>query len=642
MSSALPVGIFTGWKKELGAAFLFLLKLLILQWIIQLFFYWYNNEIVQLAIFEKPADMANWVYYTLLSDLLVIISVNTFFFLLISIFSFTALRNVVFKWSNLLFILINLCCLLLNLADVFYFHFHLQRADADLLYVLSDPFNKLFIQHPGYTFLGICTMLLLFYIVFRFHRRIGELFLKGYHFLLTAIVMLFLLIVFVVAGKQLMVPTYPLAKLKSSQLPFVQNSVHTFLYSVYRSEEGMVRPYNFVPAKELNRSVVQQRISFSTPEPAKKNVVLFIMESLPEDFFNAQSRFKVKAPFFDSLLKQSTYFSNAFSYSHHSNKGIVSILSGIPTLTEIPLYHSNYAGLKMTPVGDKLAESGYTSAFFIGDNYDDFGFAKATKWMGIQQYYSKEDIPGYRQMESHTMGLHDEYVLSFMEKKIKAMKQPFFAVNFNVSTHFPNDLPKHYKEAFPEQNFTAGMKSMNYYGQCLLDFFKKAAAEPWYNNTVFIFCSDHWIYPDEKNMVSNCVQGFRIPIIVFDPSDKQQQRINAPVSQLDIMNTVFAAAGIKDTFISYGKNLYKDSIPGNRIVFSRESANLYHAFDSSYVVGLNIVTGKPEFCYNYRNDPSLKKNLLSSELPITQELIHALKVFLQTASWHYNKKEGFY
>ena len=182
MSSALPVGIFTGWKKELGAAFLFLLKLLILQWIIQLFFYWYNNDIVQSGLFEQPADWTNWLYYTLLADLLVIVSVNTFFFLLISIFSFTSFRNIVFKWSNLLFILINLCCLLLNLADVFYFHFHLQRADADLLYVLSDPFNKLFVQHPGYAFLGVCAAILLCFFVLRTHRKIGELFVKGYHF----------------------------------------------------------------------------------------------------------------------------------------------------------------------------------------------------------------------------------------------------------------------------------------------------------------------------------------------------------------------------------------------------------------------------------------------------------------------------
>ena len=76
-----------------------------------------------------------------------------------------------------------------------------------------------------------------------------------------------------------------------------------------------------------------------------------------------------------------------------------------------------------------LQKKNYISSFFIGDNYDDFGFAQFCKWMGIQHYYCMEDIPGYQQMEKHTMGLHDEYVLRFMEKKLNNMQQPFFTAH---------------------------------------------------------------------------------------------------------------------------------------------------------------------------------------------------------------------
>jgi phosphoglycerol transferase MdoB-like AlkP superfamily enzyme len=151
------------------------------------------------------------------------------------------------------------------------------------------------------------------------------------------------------------------------------------------------------------------------------------MESVPADFFEDTSPYKVSMPFLDSLVNKSTYFSNAFSYSYNSNKGITAILAGLPTITDVPLYHSNYTSLSRTSIGTVLVKNNYSSAFFIGDNYDDFGFAKCCKWLGIQQYFCRQDIPGNSEMEKHSLGLHDEYVLNFMQQKLATMKQPFFA-----------------------------------------------------------------------------------------------------------------------------------------------------------------------------------------------------------------------
>jgi phosphoglycerol transferase MdoB-like AlkP superfamily enzyme len=436
-----------------------------------------------------------------------------------------------------------------------------------------------------------------------------------------------------------MIPTYPLVELNSAELQLVQNSFHTFLYSAYRKDEAIVKPYNFFAGSETNKLTTISKVPCEQPAGSQqKNIVLFIMESIPEDFFNAASKYKVAMPFLDSLVKQSTYFDNAYSYGHSSNKGIVSILTGIPTLTEIPLYHSNYATIGMTAVGTRLAANGYSSSFFIGDRYDDFGFAKCSNWLGIQNYYSKESVPG-KNMETNTMGLHDRYVLDFMGNKINEMKQPFLAINYNTSTHFPNDLPKGYKEKYPQQNFSDQMKCMNYYNECLQDFFSNASKQSWYNNTMFIFCSDHWMYPDAKDLSSDIVQGFHIPIFIYDPAKPQQKIVSSPVSQLDVLNTILCIAGTKEPFISYGNNLLDTVQDPNRAVFSKENSNLYQVMDSSYVLGFNPVTGKPEFCYNYKTDKKRINNLLSTQKAIT--LTIKMKAFLQTASYHYNKKHEF-
>ncbi|MBC7866003.1 MAG: sulfatase-like hydrolase/transferase, partial [Gloeobacteraceae cyanobacterium ES-bin-316] len=421
------------------------------------------------------------------------------------------------------------------------------------------------------------------------------------------------------------------------QLPLTQNSFHSFIYSVYRKNDAIIPGKQYIPLAEQRKlfSILKKSEGLTSP----KNIVLFIMESVPAEFFDSSSPYKVRMPFLDSLVNQSTYFSNAFSYSYNSNKGITAMLAGLPTMTDIPLYHSGFTSIRKTAPGKILAQKNYSSSFFIGDNYDDFGFAKCSKWLGIQQYYCMENIPGYKQMEKHSLGLHDEYVLNFMQEKLAVMKQPFFAVQYNISTHYPNDLPTTYKTSFP-LNSTAPMKTMQYYNDCLQTFFRQAVTQSWFDNTVFIFCSDHWAQPHTQTIRTDEVESFRIPLFIYEPAKAKKNRVDAPVSQLDILNTVLHFAGVTDSIVSYGENLDDTMLPMQRTVFTKVNTAVYQAINQEYVLGFNALEGKGVYCYQYKKDPAKKNNLLKSPaIPAIDSLILQMKAFLQTASAHYRNKD---
>ena len=103
------------------------------------------------------------------------------------------------------------------------------------------------------------------------------------------------------------------------------------------------------------------------------------------------------------------------------------------------------------------------------------------------------------------------------------------------------------------------------------------------------------MFPDTKSPVSDVVQSFRIPIMLYDPEKQAGAVIREPVSQLDMLNTVLAIAGDRATYISYGENLLDTARLQNRVIISRENANLYQAFDRHFVLGFNPVNGKAEF-----------------------------------------------
>jgi phosphoglycerol transferase MdoB-like AlkP superfamily enzyme len=360
------------------------------------------------------------------------------------------------------------------------------------------------------------------------------------------------------------------------------------------------------------------------------------MESVPYDFFDSTSAYRVSMPFFDSLLQKSSFFNNAFCYDHQSTRGITAILAGIPTLSDIPVYHSPQINMPITNIGSALKKMNYQSLFCIGDEYDNFGFAKCANWLGIDKYYSKEDIPNYKNLPAHSMGVQDEYVLDFFLQKIKQQQQPFFAAQYNISTHFPYDIPESFAGKSPAK-YTAAMKAMQYYDHSLQQFFNAAKKESWFANTTFIFCSDHWLFPAGKPGTYTPVSAYRIPIIIYQPLLNKKKIINTLASQFDVAPTVLAAAGYSDSIITYGNNLL-DSSSFSGYVFSRSGSTLYHVTDSSYILGFNTVNNKAEFLYNYKKDIHLTQNLSADKNSsfILNRLMIRVRAFLQKATTQYN------
>lgn len=524
--------------------------------------------------------------------------------------------------------------LLLNLADVFYFPFHRQRADADLLYVVRNPFKD---SHVA-VWMIIIALLLVSLIaalyLWKQYKKMIVIKLSGTHFLISTFILLLIFASLFAGRSKKMIPTRPLTGINAVQLPLAQNSFHTFLYSLYRSKESVIPAAEYMTTAQQNAifSIYKKN---STVATVPKNIVLFIMESVPYEFFDPASGYKPVLPFLDSLLNHSIYYSNAFSYSYNSNKGITAILTGIPTITDIPLYHSGFAAINKTSIGSVLQQKSYSSSFFIGDHYDDFGFAKCCHWAGIQHYYCMEDIPGYGQMEKHPLGLHDEYVLGFMQQKMQQAPQPFFATQYNISTHYPNDLPAAYQKKYAALSIPAPMKSMMYYDECLRQFFKIAITQSWFKNSVFIFCSDHWANPGAAVPHDDMVNSFRIPIIIYDPAVNTKEIKTNMVSQLDIMNTVLAYAGIQDPISSYGSSLLDMPADSNRTVFTKINTAVYEAINKEYVLGFNAEEGKALYCYRYLTDLKRKNNLLTSKNNSVDSLQKSMQAFLQAATRHY-------
>lgn len=620
--------------------FLFLVfTMLILMSATKISFYYYNYSLLFSGGNHSGFKIAAW---SLVYDLLTVLLINFPFLLLL-----TATRKIRGKLTHIviriIFCIINSFALLLNTLDIFYFRFHFQRSNIDLFYALAHPLRILGYLDALQIAAGIVSVLMIVIITWKVQNLFYYSFIEKNNYKVILIFLAGFLLASAGTKFQLtrkLVPTYPLIDINAAELNVSQNSMHTFVYSLYRSNYSLVQKDYFPNA--YCDSAFPAKTVVKPANAAPKNVVLFIMESIPRDFFDSGSSYKVRMPFFDSLIHHSIYFSNAYSFGRISVQGITSILGGMPTLTDIPLYHSSFFNLPKTSVGSELKRKGYQSFFCIGDTYDNFGFAKCVYWLGIDHYYCERDIPKSNSLPRGPIGVYDQYILDFMKQKINASKQPFLAINYNTTTHYPNEIPSSF-HATSSPDYSSAMKSMEYYDDCLHTFFNTSKNEMWFKNTVFIFCSDHWMSPDSFEHPSNSLREFRIPIIIYDPSADKGMRETSPVSQFDVLGTILSLAGMSDSCISYGGSLLDPGLQSKeQVVFNRLNNTLYQVVDSSYVLGFNVVTDNVEYLYNYQMDNNLKNNLKDNNAftAIKNKLSDKIKVFYQRAVNQYFEKPG--
>ena len=125
---------------------------------------------------------------------------------------------------------------------------------------------------------------------------------------------------------------------------------------------------------------------------------------------------------------------------------------------------------------------------------------------------------------------------------------------FTVSSHTPYIIPDKYKDVFPEEGIIMH-KCIRYTDMAIGKFFKKAALQPWFKNTIFVLTSDHTNLSDHAQYQTD-IGGFCSPIVIFDPSGEVEPGMRDGIAQqIDILPTILGILGYEKPFLSFGCDL---------------------------------------------------------------------------------------
>ncbi len=276
---------------------------------------------------------------------------------------------------------------------------------------------------------------------------------------------------------------------------------------------------------------------------------------------------------------------------------------------------------------------GYSTAFFHGADNESLGFNAFVKQAGVEKYFGKNEFVadsrfgGMKEFDGK-WGIWDEPFLQFFCAELSELPQPFMASVFTLSSHHPFAVPEKYKDVFVDEGLHKLHKCIRYADYSIKRFFESARKQPWFDNTIFIITADHASSKRTHDVYMGEVGGFRVPIIIYDPSGELPTgRQPGIMQQMDIMPTMLNYVGYDRPYIAFGKDVL--NTPAEETwAFNWDFYPQF--FKGDYVMRMENGRDISEI-YNYREDPLLKNNL-KDKLPgnIQQDMYTEMCAIIQS------------
>jgi len=293
------------------------------------------------------------------------------------------------------------------------------------------------------------------------------------------------------------------------------------------------------------------------------NIVIVLQESLGATFVESLGGAPV-TPNLEKLKTEGIWFNHLYATGTRSVRGIEAVVAGfMPTPAQSVVKLSN-SQQGFTTLASILQQQGYQTQFVYG------GEAHFDNMRSFFTGNGFGDVVDYPQIKAPkfvgSWGASDEDLFHTAHQQLMQMHatgKPFFSLIFTSTNHEPFEFPDGRIELHEEPKSTAN-NAVKYADWAMGQFFDKAKASAYWQDTVFLIVADH----DNRVYGSNLipVDKFHIPGLILGG------QINAGVieplaSQIDLAPTLLSLAGVSACHPMDGRDFIADpTSPGRALI----------------------------------------------------------------------------
>ena len=427
-------------------------------------------------------------------------------------------------------------------------------------------------------------------------------------------------------GKPLSMRDLPAISANTTQSSLMLNGVFSSYHSLRKGENTPFNPMDENEAKTHARRLLSnpKEIFISDRYPLMrqikenkafqpKNIFIVLLESWTPRYVDSFSGASYGVtPNFDRIAQNGVKFARAYATGVRSIYGLSATFTGVALVPGLPHFAYGLELNNVTSLAKALNQKGYYTAFIQSSLRSSYQMCNiAQKIFGIKESFGMEDIPRLLEYREEQDFGYDYDLLQFAADKAQASAQkgqPFLLFTFTGTTHIPfrQTTPEFdkYPRSSEENNY---LNTLFYSDYAIGQLLRRAQEDGWLNDTIFIFMADHTLASAQKT--DALYEKFNIPFVIYAPGFLAPKTISYPVSQLDLIPTLYHLLAIQEPFSSLGNDALDPNAP--HFAFISEGTNLAFISAQGFIRHNRIQTTQ---CSADKDSPlchSLAKDLLS-------------------------------
>ncbi len=328
------------------------------------------------------------------------------------------------------------------------------------------------------------------------------------------------------------------------------------LYGKMDKKEALLRMQRRLDIRgnDLNSSSPFSRVEASHAKPHKKNMVIFLQESLGYQFVTPEI-----TPELLKLKSEGLWFDEAYSNGTRSVRGIAGVTSGFLAVPGKGVVKRSKSQNDFFTFAKLLKPLGYHTMFLYGG---EARFDNMRSWFlgnGFDEIVEQKDYKNPTYVA--TWGASDEDLVKKANEKYNALYKegkPFAALMFSSSNHSPFDIPKG-RIVEVKKGINCVENAVKYADYAIGKFFAEAKKLPYYKETVFVVIADHNIRVYGDDVVP--VTMFHIPALILGEGIEPQVYTKL-ASQPDVLATALDYLGKEFRYPILGKSIFADHKAG--------------------------------------------------------------------------------
>lgn len=328
------------------------------------------------------------------------------------------------------------------------------------------------------------------------------------------------------------------------------NPLFSFMYSATH-QSNYAKQFRFMdPAEALSRfAALRHAEADSLPViTSRPDIHLIILESFSSHLFPSLGGEAI-AVRLDSLSRDGWMFSNIYSSSFRTDRGLPAVLNGYPAQPKTSIMKHVDKIESLPSIANVLRQEGYDTRYIYGGDANFTNMNALLRAGGYGEIIKDADFALSERLSK--WGAHDNVLFSrAWDMARQRGERPTFTVIQTSSSHEPFEVP--YKGPASDPRANAFM----FADSCTSAYIDSLRTLPDYSNTLVVLIPDHYgAYPE----LTDPQARHRVPLIMLGGAlsgvDVDPELLSRIGSQTDIAATLLGLLGLAHTQFEYSNNL---------------------------------------------------------------------------------------